>query len=111
MALTASCSCPTWLMMPVVRDMMTAHWQLEVAIAVTKNPSRHFFLIHSKGNESDTYPGRGKRNMLNNSCTLHHPGHRPRRARCTAVQEPAYSINKQADKSTLQGSQFPGNTL
>jgi hypothetical protein len=54
----------TCWMMPVVRDMMTAHWQLEVAMAVTKKPSRHFFLIHSKGKESDTWGsssgGRGR---------------------------------------------------
>lgn len=37
----------TWLMMPGVRDMMTAHWVLAVAMHVTKKPSRHFFLIHS----------------------------------------------------------------
>lgn len=44
---------------PALRLMTTAHWGPAVAMAVTWKPSRHFFLIHSKGKESDTWQASG----------------------------------------------------
>lgn len=61
----------TWCEMPVVRDMTTAHCVLAVAMEVTKKPSRHFFLIHSKGKESDTCASRGARRPVATMTTLH----------------------------------------
>jgi hypothetical protein len=43
-----------WSTNPALRLMTTAQRELLVAVAVTKNPSFHFLLIHLKGKESET---------------------------------------------------------